>query len=85
MSDITMCSGVGCDLKHKCYRFTAERSDRQSWFTKVPLKDGNCEMFWGEKSEDIYADFIDILSGKLKAAKDNSCQVIDNEENKSNE
>lgn len=70
MSDITMCSGFGCDMKHECYRHTAERSNWQYWFNVVPIKDGKCEMFW---------------DNKLTAAKDNSCQVIDNEENKSNE
>jgi hypothetical protein len=52
MSDITMCSGVGCDLKHKCYRFTAERSKWQFWFSVVPIKDGKCNMFWDNKSKD---------------------------------
>jgi hypothetical protein len=70
MSDITMCSGVGCDLKNDCYRFTATRGFWQSWFSVVPIKDGNCEMFW---------------DNKLTAAKAISCQVIDNEENKSND
>jgi hypothetical protein len=46
MADITMCSGVGCDLKLECYRHTANQSGWQSWFTEVPLKDGKCEMFW---------------------------------------
>ena len=70
MSDITMCSGFGCDFKNDCYRFTANRGIWQSWFSVVPIKDGKCEMFW---------------DNELTAAKDNSCQVIDNEENKSNE
>ena len=46
MADITMCSGVGCDMKDKCYRFTAERSHWQSWFSVVPIKDGECDKFW---------------------------------------
>jgi len=70
MSDITMCSGFGCDMKHDCYRFTANRGIWQYWFNVVPIKDGKCEMFW---------------DNELTAAKDISCQVIDNEENKSNE
>jgi hypothetical protein len=70
MSDITMCSGVGCDMKDGCYRHTAKKSDWQSWFSVVPIKDGNCEMFW---------------DNELTAAKAISCQVIDNEENKSND
>jgi len=46
MPDITMCSGLGCDLKHDCYRHTSERSYLQSFFTEIPIKDGKCEMFW---------------------------------------
>jgi hypothetical protein len=52
MADITMCSGVGCDMKHDCYRFTAKRSHWQSWFIDVPIKDGKCEMFWDNKLKD---------------------------------
>jgi hypothetical protein len=59
-------------MKHDCYRFTAKRSKWQSWFIDVPIKDGEeeCDMFW---------------DNELTAAKEISCQVIDNEENKSNE
>ena len=52
MTDITMCSGVGCDMKHECYRFTAERSHWQSWFSVVPIKDGECDKFWDNESKD---------------------------------
>lgn len=31
MPDITMCSGIDCPMKDKCYRFTAIPRDRQSW------------------------------------------------------
>ena len=67
MSDITMCSGFGCDMKHDCYRHTAKMSNWQSWFSVVPIKDGKCEMFW---------------DNELTAAKTISCQVIDNEDSK---
>jgi hypothetical protein len=50
-------------MKHDCYRFTAERSNWQYWFSAVPIKDGNCNMFW---------------DNKLTAAKEISCQVIGN-------
>jgi hypothetical protein len=66
MSDITMCSGEGCELKFKCHRFTAKRSDYQSYFSKEPIKNGECEMFWGNLSEQIYVDLWDIVKGKLK-------------------
>ncbi len=46
MADITMCSGVGCPLKEKCYRFKAIPCEfRQSYFTEPPLKNGKCEYF----------------------------------------
>jgi hypothetical protein len=67
MTDITMCSGVGCDMKHDCYRFTANRGMWQYYFSKPPIKDGKCEMFW---------------DNKLTAAKPISRQVIDNEDSK---
>jgi len=66
MSDITMCSGDGCDLKLKCHRYTANLSVRQSFFSKPPIKDGKCDMFWGNDSEQIYLNIKDILSGNLK-------------------
>jgi hypothetical protein len=65
MADITMCSGEGCDLKLKCYRHTANQSGWQSWFTEVPLKDGNCDMFWGEKAEDSYNDLKDVFRNNI--------------------
>jgi hypothetical protein len=65
MPDITMCSGEGCDLKLKCYRHTANQSGWQSWFTEVPLKDGNCDMFWGEKAEDSYNDLKDVFRNNI--------------------
>ena len=61
MSDITMCSGVGCDLKNDCYRFTATRGFWQSWFSVVPIKDGKCNMFWDNKAEESYDDLKDIF------------------------
>jgi len=61
MPDITMCSGKGCPLKEKCYRFTAKPSDyRQAYFLNPPVeKDGedkaHCSHFWDnkEKKHDI--------------------------------
>jgi len=46
MPDITMCEGKDCPLKDECYRFTVMPSEYwQSYFTKVPYKDGECEYF----------------------------------------
>jgi hypothetical protein len=49
MADITMCSGLNCPLKEKCYRFTAiENQFRQSYFQHPPydVSRENCSLFW---------------------------------------
>lgn len=46
MADITMCTGEGCEAKFTCYRFTAIRHERQSFFVNSPIKDGSCEYYW---------------------------------------
>lgn len=46
MADITMCNGVECSLKNKCYRHTAPMGFRQSMFVKAPIKDGLCDYYW---------------------------------------
>jgi hypothetical protein len=52
MPDITMCPGVDCIIKNKCYRYTAPPSEyRQSFFTSSPLQiiDENnqkCDHYW---------------------------------------
>jgi len=52
MADITMCSGIGCRVKDKCYRFTAVRCEFQDVWENPPLEVKDdvlvCEMFWGE-------------------------------------
>ncbi len=72
MADITMCSGEGCELKLECYRHTANREYYQSYFIKPPIKNGKCDMFWGNKSEQVYTDLQDIFSGKLKREKEDN-------------
>ena len=42
MPDITMCSGVGCPWKERCYRHTAIASNWQSWFSVVPWDGVGC-------------------------------------------
>ena len=47
MADIAMCSGKGCPLKERCYRYTAPVNPIwQSYFTNVPYKNGECEYYW---------------------------------------
>jgi hypothetical protein len=47
MADITKCKGDGCPVKGTCYRFTAMAGMLQSFFVQSPIKDGECEMYWG--------------------------------------
>lgn len=44
MADITMCSGEGCEMKEKCYRFKASPNPyMQSYFASPPInEDGEC-------------------------------------------
>lgn len=51
MPDICMCVGNECPLKENCYRFTAEPSYMQAYFTDPPIKDGECEYYWPLKTQ----------------------------------
>jgi hypothetical protein len=65
MPDITMCLGTNCPYKESCYRFTAKPSEyMQSYFMKPPIKDGKCDMYWGDLSESIWAQLQDIVKPK---------------------
>jgi hypothetical protein len=46
MIDISKCSGLGCPMKKRCYRFMAKSDTYQSFFTKPPIKKGKCEYYW---------------------------------------
>ena len=49
MPDITMCKGLKCPSKEKCYRFKAKPTEhRQSYFANTPKlnKDGKCDYFY---------------------------------------
>lgn len=59
--DITMCVGTNCPHKQKCYRYTAKPSDYQSYFVKPPIKDGKCDMYWGENAQSVYNQLKEIL------------------------
>ena len=62
MSDITKCKGTDCPVKEHCYRYTAKANEfRQSYFVEPPIKDGKCEMFWGENQEQIFKQLQDIV------------------------
>lgn len=64
--DISKCKGGSCPLRLNCYRYTAEESELQSYFTEPPYKmnmmldDGfknfgvvtsSCTYFWNNVSE----------------------------------
>ena len=62
MADITMCKGTNCPQKETCYRFTAKRNEyRQAYFSEPPIKEGKCEMYWGENAEAIFNQLKEIL------------------------
>lgn len=61
MPDITMCVGTDCPQKETCYRYTAKPNEyRQSYFMEAPIKDGKCDMYWGENAENIWNQLKEI-------------------------
>jgi len=58
MPDITKCKGqigaIDCPYKEKCYRFTSEADEYQSYFTELPLNDNKCDYYWGANNEKIW-------------------------------
>ncbi len=67
MADITKCSGKGCERKEECFRFTANPSERQTYFATPPLKEGKCDFFWGEVRESIMKQLEDIVKNQNKS------------------
>lgn len=53
MPDISMCTGVGCPLKYKCYRYTVKPDKYyQSYFGKPPYsEDGGCNYLMEDRRE----------------------------------
>jgi hypothetical protein len=66
MADITKCKGDGCRIKETCYRFRAMAGMRQSFFVTSPIKDGECEMYWGEAAKATYDQVKEILNSDKK-------------------
>ena len=63
--DITKCKGTNCPLKDSCYRFTATENEvLQAYFVEPPIKDGKCEMYWGEQANEILNQLTDIMNNK---------------------
>ena len=55
-----MCPGTDCPYKETCYRFTAKPNDHQ-WYLEPPIKDGKCDMYWGENAENIWNQLKEIV------------------------
>lgn len=54
MSDITMCEGIECPIRKKCFRFRAESDWMQHYFIKTPYEYSHCDKFISlEEEEDI--------------------------------
>jgi hypothetical protein len=64
MPDIAKCPGTDCPQKETCYRYTAKPSDWQSYFSVPPIKDGKCEMYWGDQAEAVFNELKDIVKPK---------------------
>ena len=63
--DITKCEGTNCPLKKTCYRYTATANELiQSYFVEPPIKDGKCEMYFGEHANDIINQLKDIMNNE---------------------
>jgi hypothetical protein len=61
MPDITMCPGTNCPYKETCYRYTAKPDEYwQSYFMEAPIKDGKCDMYWGDNAEMIFKQLKEI-------------------------
>ena len=63
--DITKCSGENCPAKEKCKRYTAEASERQSFFVMPPIvnfkEDIHCDFYWGAESQAIFDNILKIM------------------------
>jgi hypothetical protein len=50
MSDITMCTGIGCPKRSRCRRAIARPSVKyQTYFLEPPNKGNTCVWFWEMK------------------------------------
>lgn len=51
MSDITMCEGIDCPIRSRCYRYTAIPDYYQFYYIQTPFEYDYCEKFISEKDE----------------------------------
>jgi len=59
--DIAKCLGTNCPYKETCYHYTSKPSDWQSYFLEPPIKDGKCDMYWGDLAESIFNQLKEIV------------------------
>jgi hypothetical protein len=45
MSDITMCEGIDCPIREKCFRFRTHTDLIQHFFIKTPYEYSHCDKF----------------------------------------
>jgi hypothetical protein len=45
MSDVTMCDGIYCPIRSKCYRYCAIPNYYQFYFIKTPFEYEYCDKF----------------------------------------
>lgn len=65
MADITLCKGINCPIKEQCKRYTSTPNPMyQSYFTESPIKDGKCDMFWGDVAENIMEQLKEITNNE---------------------
>jgi hypothetical protein len=65
MSDKTLCKGNNCPMKEQCKRYTSTPNLLyQSYFTESPIKDGKCDMFWGDVADEIMEQLNKIVRGE---------------------
>jgi len=49
MADISKCSGMYCQIKEKCYRYTAQTAKFQSYILpQYDTKIKECPLYWKE-------------------------------------
>jgi hypothetical protein len=74
MPDITMCDGQGCELKSTCYRYKAEPSMYQTYFTEAPIEDEQCDYYWEVKKNKMLNTIINDIDIVLEAIQNNDLQ-----------
>ena len=63
----TLCKGNNCPMKEQCKRYTSPADATNQWyFTESPIKDGKCDMFWGDKADEIMEQLKSIMQVEKK-------------------